>query len=151
METKIAVALQTAWFGGDAEGASAARGLVSSFPEKAKRLAEAVEAIMTERELATRERLASWMIRNSFATGHGDTVDDLLTELFGQITDWADKSHKPGFLNRLRSLWNIDGHLLPELTKEQQIEFVRDPIKYFIRTDRTQSDAIWREIEKRQA
>ena len=54
------------------------------------------------------------------------------------------------FLNRLRSLYNIDGHLLPELTSEEQREFVRDPVRYLIRTDATQAAAIWREVEKRQ-
>ena len=57
---------------------------------------------------------------------------------------------KHDFHNRIRSLFNIDGHLLPELTQEQQREFVSDPVRYFIRTDKIQSDAIWREIEKRQ-
>lgn len=54
------------------------------------------------------------------------------------------------FLNQVRSLFNIDGFLLPELTKEQQQEFVRDPVRYFIGTDDPQSDAIWREVSKRQ-
>jgi hypothetical protein len=54
------------------------------------------------------------------------------------------------FLNRLRSLYNIDGYLLPELTFEQRREFLRDPARYFINTDRVQTEAIWREVEKRQ-
>jgi hypothetical protein len=32
-------------------------------------------------EAEARERLAAWMIENSFATGHGDTLEDLLGEL----------------------------------------------------------------------
>jgi hypothetical protein len=55
------------------------------------------------------------------------------------------------FTNALRSLFNIDGYLLPELTDEQQREFVRDPVRYLIRTDKAQQDAIWREVSKRQA
>lgn len=54
------------------------------------------------------------------------------------------------FLNRLRTLFNIDGYLLPELTAEQQAEFVRDPVRYLIRTDKDQTLAIWREVERRQ-
>ena len=54
------------------------------------------------------------------------------------------------FLNRLRSLFCIDGYLLPELPDEQQREFVRDPVRYFISTDWDQQKAIWREIDKRQ-
>ena len=36
---------------------------------------------------AARETLASWMLMRGFSTGHGDTIDDLLTELGGQIDD----------------------------------------------------------------
>lgn len=63
----------------------------------------------------------------------------------------SDNQVKTSFLNYVRSLFNIDGDLLPELTHEQQIEFVRDPVRYFIGTDKVQSDAIWREISKRQS
>jgi hypothetical protein len=55
------------------------------------------------------------------------------------------------FLNRLRSLFNIDGFLLPELTEEQQTKFMRGPVQYLIGCDDGQAAAIWREIEKRQA
>jgi hypothetical protein len=34
-----------------------------------------------------KEKLARWMLRNSFATGHGDTIDDLLKELDWQIEE----------------------------------------------------------------
>jgi hypothetical protein len=54
------------------------------------------------------------------------------------------------FLNCVRSLFNIDGFLLPELTSEQQGQFIRDPVRYFIGTDKAQQDAIWREVSKRQ-
>lgn len=54
------------------------------------------------------------------------------------------------FTNMVRSLFNIDGYLLPELTSEQQIEFVRDPVRYFINGDKVQSAAIFREVVKRQ-
>lgn len=54
------------------------------------------------------------------------------------------------FLNRVRSLFNIDGHLLPELTPAQQAAFMADPVRYFMRCERVQADAIWREIERRQ-
>lgn len=58
--------------------------------------------------------------------------------------------NKAHFINRVRSLFNIDGYLLPELTKEQQLKFVGDPVRYFIGADEPQSDAIMREIERRQ-
>lgn len=34
-----------------------------------------------------REKLAAWMIRHSFSTGHGDTIEDLLGELSWQVLD----------------------------------------------------------------
>ena len=34
---------------------------------------------------AEREKLAAWMIKHSYATGHGDTIEDLLKELEWQI------------------------------------------------------------------
>lgn len=57
---------------------------------------------------------------------------------------------KAEFLNRLRSLHCIDGYLLPQLTASQQLEFVRNPVRYFMQADKDQSDAIWRRIEGRQ-
>jgi len=34
-----------------------------------------------------REKLAAWMIRNSYSTGHGDSIEDLLKELGEEIRD----------------------------------------------------------------
>lgn len=34
-----------------------------------------------------KEKLASWMVMNGFATGHGDTFDELLFELTWQIKE----------------------------------------------------------------
>jgi hypothetical protein len=36
---------------------------------------------------AGREVLAAWMIRQGYATGHGDTIEDLLAELDWQIAE----------------------------------------------------------------
>ncbi len=33
------------------------------------------------------EKVARWMIRNGYATGHGDTTEDLLDELEWQIAE----------------------------------------------------------------
>lgn len=54
------------------------------------------------------------------------------------------------FIDRIRSLYNIDHYLLPELTDEQWIEFRDDPPRYLIRADQAQADAILREVEARQ-
>lgn len=34
-----------------------------------------------------KEKLANWMIMNGFATGHGDSFDDLLFELAWQVRE----------------------------------------------------------------
>ena len=36
---------------------------------------------------AERNKVAQWMIDRSYATGHGDTVDDLLNELEWQVKE----------------------------------------------------------------
>ena len=54
------------------------------------------------------------------------------------------------FMNRLRSLYNIDHHPLPELSLEDWLEFRVDPPHYLMRADKIQVEAIWREIENRQ-
>jgi hypothetical protein len=35
----------------------------------------------------TREKIATWMAVRGYATGHGDTIDDLLVELEGQAKE----------------------------------------------------------------
>jgi hypothetical protein len=63
----------------------------------------------------------------------------------------ADPIGLSAFLNRLRSLYNINGSKLPELTVEEQRDFVRDPSGYMRnKADKPQLHAIWREIEARQ-
>jgi hypothetical protein len=56
-----------------------------------------------------------------------------------------------GFLNRVRSLFNIDYDMLPELSESDWPKFRDDPPGYFIRrADLPQMRAIWREVEKHQ-
>jgi hypothetical protein len=38
-----------------------------------------------------KEKVAHWMIEHSFATGHGDTMDDLLAELSRQVDAKLDQ------------------------------------------------------------
>ena len=46
-----------------------------------------VQEIEREAREAEREKVAKWMIQRSYATGHGDTLEDLLQELDWQIAD----------------------------------------------------------------
>ena len=45
------------------------------------------DALMPDLVILTpTEMVARWMISHGYSTGHGDTVDDLLSELVGQIS-----------------------------------------------------------------
>lgn len=55
------------------------------------------------------------------------------------------------FINQVRSLFNIDHDLLPELTEYDLVEFRDNPPHYLInRANLTQCRAIWREVGWRQ-
>jgi hypothetical protein len=62
----------------------------------------------------------------------------------------VNRMEKRAFINRIRSLYNIDGDLLPELTREQQSRFLANPVRFFLEANEAQSDAIMREIDARQ-
>ena len=51
-------------------------------PTKLERFAALIAA-------AESRKVAAWMIRNNYATGHGDSVEDLLKELEWQIAERA--------------------------------------------------------------
>jgi len=59
---------------------------LDTLSKTALRIADERNAFKAECE-AQKEQLARWMIRNGFATGHGDTFEDLLSELDWQITE----------------------------------------------------------------
>lgn len=48
------------------------------------------DRLRAERD-AERERVARWMIAHSYATGHGDTIEDLLAELVGHEREQCAK------------------------------------------------------------
>jgi hypothetical protein len=52
--------------------------------------------------------------------------------------------------NRLRTLYNIDRHQVPELTDAEWPKFRDDPPRFLARCPDTLADAIMREVEKRQ-
>ncbi len=45
-----------------------------------------IERFATIVAATQREKVAAWMIRNGYVTGHGDTIEDLLDHLDTQIT-----------------------------------------------------------------
>lgn len=89
----------------------------------------------------------------------GDTFKDDAEEEEGEdeqpspivSTRGDDPSQLHGFINRVRSLYNINADKLPELSERDWTEFRDDPPRYFInKADQTQAEAIFREVEKRQ-
>ena len=42
--------------------------------------------------MSDKEKLAQWMMQQSYATGHGDTIEDLLQELDWQIREQERES-----------------------------------------------------------
>ena len=48
---------------------------------------ESIERFATLVATAERNKLAAWMMRQGYATGHGDTIKDLLKELEWQIDE----------------------------------------------------------------
>lgn len=54
------------------------------------------------------------------------------------------------FMNRLRSLWNIDHDRLPEFTQAQWAKFRDGPHRFLAEADDPTAAAIWRAIEERQ-
>jgi hypothetical protein len=55
------------------------------------------------------------------------------------------------FKNRIASLYNIDHDRLPELSERDWTQFRDDPPRYLINlADKRQSEAIMREVERRQ-
>lgn len=53
---------------------------------------KAVEAAKVVAAAAEREKVAQWMMQKGYATGHGETTEDLLAELDWQIAESWTKS-----------------------------------------------------------
>ena len=51
-------------------------------------------ALWEQEKKASRELVASWMINNGFATGHGDTLEDLLKELTWQVKEILERARR---------------------------------------------------------
>lgn len=50
-------------------------------------LAQKMFELVAEAVAAEREKVAAWMRARSYATGHGDTIEDLLKELEWQVAE----------------------------------------------------------------
>jgi hypothetical protein len=71
---------------------------------------------MRQQIAAERNKVAQWMIDHSYATGHGDTTEDLLDELDWQITEsWSKvvvasvEAEREACAKVCEDNWHIDG------------------------------------------
>ena len=60
---------------------------------------------------AERNKLAAWMMRQGYATGHGDTIKDLLKELEWQIKE-RERSACAKVVEDYCGAWNDEGYAL---------------------------------------
>ena len=68
-------------------------------------------------ELIVKERLAAWMMRQGFATGHGDTTEELLEELSWQVAEI--KAQRDELLAALREIANMAYDYLNKVKSEK--------------------------------
>lgn len=69
---------------------------------------------------AEREKVAKWMIQRSYATGHGDTLEDLLQELDWQIADGWNRA----LMNGVETEREACAKLCEDIDKEYEGEDV---------------------------
>ena len=74
-------------------------------------LARFFQAAYAAGAAAERNKLAAWMIERGYATGHGDTVEDLLKELEWQI---AEREREACASICFQEGPSIDGELIAE-------------------------------------
>jgi len=61
---------------------------------------------------AEREKVAQWMMQRGYATGHGDTIEDLLAELDWQIADGWSRALMNGVKTEREACANVaDEHM----------------------------------------
>ena len=77
---------------------------------KAKRY-EYFAALVAKHE---REKLAAWMIKHGYATGHGDSTEDLLKELEWQIEESVRNEREACASICFQEGPSIDGQLIAE-------------------------------------
>jgi len=67
---------------------------------------------------AEREKVAAWMIEKGYATGHGDTIEDLLQELEWQIAENWTRGMVNGVHAEREACAKVVEILIPEQTED---------------------------------
>ena len=68
--------------------------------------------------MVDKEKLAQWMIAKGYATGHGDTIEDLLNELDWQIAENWNRALIAGITTEREACAKVVEILIPEQTED---------------------------------
>ena len=68
--------------------------------------------------MSDKEKLAQWMIQRGYATGHGDSVEDLLQELDWQIAENWTRGMVNGVHAEREACAKVVEILIPEQTED---------------------------------
>ena len=68
--------------------------------------------------MSDKEKLAQWMIRSGYATGHADSVEDLLQELDWQIAENWNRALINGITTEREACAKLVEILIPEQTED---------------------------------
>ena len=72
----------------------------------AERVFTNLECFFRMAQAAERQKVAQWMIRRSYATGHGDSVEDLLKEIEWQVAEAENEACAK--MCEALDTWNMD-------------------------------------------
>ena len=83
------------------------------------RKASKIDKLIADAVAAEREKLAAWMMRQGYATGHGDTTEDLLKELDWQIDEHiaAEREECAKVVEDYCGAWDDGGYALAAIIR----------------------------------
>ena len=73
--------------------------------------------------MSDKEKLAQWMMAKGYATGHGDSVEDLLQELDWQIAENWNQALINGITTEREACAKVVEILIPEQTEDGLIGY----------------------------
>jgi hypothetical protein len=74
-----------------------------------------------------REKVAHWMMERGYATGHGDTVEDLLKELDWQVAEREREGYRQGYADAMN--WKTQNHLEHLPGRKQWVGLTKEEAK----------------------
>jgi hypothetical protein len=78
---------------------------------------------------AEREKVAQWMMKRGYATGHGDTLEDLLQELDWQIADGWNRALMNGVKTEREACAKVADEFDPEMKMSNYGQVIANRIR----------------------